>query len=93
MRVILLMAGALLLSSCQKETETPEPIIIIEQALTCNCANSTTLGAISTMNGYEDLINECTGNSIRIMREEMISSRISHNPDNGVTRYCLDRNW
>ena len=93
MRIVLLMAGALLLSSCQKEKETPQPVVIVEQALTCNCATSRTISAINNMNGYTDLVNECTGNTIRIFVEEMIEASIYYDTETDKRRYCLDRNW
>ena len=93
MKIVLLMVGALLLSSCQKDKETPQPIVITEQALNCNCANSTTFSAMNNLNGYVDLINECTGNSTRIFADEMIETSIYYNPNTDISRYCLNRSW
>ena len=93
MRIAVLIAGALMLSSCQKEKETPKPVVIVEQALTCNCATSREISAVDNMNGYADLVSECTGNTIRIFREEMIEASIYVDPETIKVRYCLDRNW
>ena len=93
MRIVLLMAGALMLSSCQKEKETPKPVVIVEQVLTCNCATSREISAVDNMNGYTDLVNECTGNTTRILVEEMIEAIIYYDTETDKTRYCLSRNW
>ena len=91
----LTLAAALVtvLISCNKEENTPQPQPVVQEVLNCNCATSRTISAINNMNGYTDLVSECTGNTVRIFVEEMGETSIYVDQETGKVRYCLTYNW
>ena len=58
MRIVLLMVGALLLSCCQKEKETP---IAVEQT-NPHCLCGTVVSSGMNNGYYINVVNNCSGN-------------------------------
>jgi hypothetical protein len=60
MRILLLMAGALLLGSCQKEVDAPQPTAV--EQINPHCLCGVVLSSGMSNGYYINVVNNCSGN-------------------------------